>query len=88
MTVVSKQYQHRDQLVNQEFDNLYRHASRSSELGPFKWMYDESTGKLFLLHWDQGTKQYTSVLRIDKDGNVDAAGTVTGSVTLEQPGRG
>jgi hypothetical protein len=68
-----------------EFDNIYGFLSKLFT-GSFRFYYHKDDGKLYLQDMLNG--QWTSVATIDHDGNIEATGTITGSCTLKNPGRG
>jgi len=78
---------HRSPDIEQEFKNVYEHLQKV-DLGPFSFIYDPSNRKVYMQVFDDSLGKMVSVLRIDFSGNLDVAGTVTGFVTLERPGRG
>ena len=83
----AKKRNHRSPDTELEFKNVYEHLKKV-DLGPFSFIYDPEERRLHLQVFDDSTGKHHSVLRIDVDGTLDTLGAQTGSVTLDNPGRG
>lgn len=72
--------------TSSEFDNVYQYLSKT-DLGSFRFIFDELNNKLFLQVKKSGDNYFSSILSIDEDGNLETTGTQTPSATIEDYGR-
>ena len=58
------------------------------DLGQFSFVCDYENQKLYLQIFNQDTRKFDSLVEVDASGNVRVKGTVSGSQTLNNYGRG
>ena len=83
----AKRTLHSDPRIDMEFRDVYHHL-RKVDLGPFRFIYDDENDALYLQVKEKNLKYYTSVLKINRDGDLSYTGATHKNATLENPGRG
>jgi len=83
----AKKLKHRGN-VDKEFDSVYQHLAKA-DWGPFRLFYCPINEAIYIqVKTTRDALTYSSVLKIDRNGNLSTTGTHTPSTTLENPGRG
>jgi hypothetical protein len=59
-----------------------------ADMGPFSFIWEQSTRKLQIQILNDNTLQYDSLFELDSAGNMKITGTLTQSGTLTNVGRG
>lgn len=75
-------YSHFREPLQSELVKIWRYLPI---ITPYR-LYSHTDGKLYIQVYSPNDKKHLSIARLDKDGNLEVTGTVTGSVTLPNVG--
>jgi hypothetical protein len=81
-----KKFQFKEPLES-ELKSVYT-ALAKVDLGPFRFFYYDTDGKLYLQYMNVATGLWKSAMTIDQSGNIVLDGTATQSATIADPGNG